>query len=292
MRSSTPSEGLPSTTGNTSIQSPRPMVTILGRVPYLGRAVALWFLGHADLARQRAREAVALAEDPRRRHGYATALAHAAMVEQCRLDVAATARAAAVAIEAATESGYVYRFAMGTILNGWALAAEGSYEQGIAELEQGLELARKTGARMDDPYFLALLADACVRAGQFDRASAAAGTGLAHMARGRRFFFECELHRLAGKLLLRLERRDEERRAYAKRSGWRAPSGCFPRATRSAEPCRPPPRRRRHERGRGADRGRLFHVHPKDSRPTTSSRRELLGLQDGRAELKPQSDRR
>ena len=131
------------------------------------------------------------------------------MVEQCRLDVAATRTAAEAAIEAATESGYVYRFAMGTILNGWALAAEGSYEQGIAELEQGLELARKTGARMDDPYFLALLADACVRAGQFDRASAAAEDGLAHMARGRRFFFECELHRLAGELLLRLERRDE-----------------------------------------------------------------------------------
>ena len=31
MRSSTPNEGLPSTTGNTSIQSPRPTVTILGR---------------------------------------------------------------------------------------------------------------------------------------------------------------------------------------------------------------------------------------------------------------------
>jgi DNA-binding SARP family transcriptional activator len=172
-------------------------------------ALSLWFLGHADLARQRAREAVALAEDPRRRHGYATALAHAAMVEQCRLDVAATRTTAEAAIEAATESGYVYRIAMGTILNGWALAAEGSYEQGIAELERGLELSRKTGARMDDPYFLALLADACVRAGQFDRASAAVETGLAHMADGRRFFIECELHRLAGELLLRLERRDD-----------------------------------------------------------------------------------
>jgi ATP/maltotriose-dependent transcriptional regulator MalT len=162
-----------------------------------------------DLARQRAREAVALAEDPRRRHGYATALAHAAMVEQCRLDVAATRTTAEAAIEAVTESGYAYRIAMGTILNGWALAAEGSYEQGIAELERGLELSRKTGARMDDPYFLALLADACMRAGQLHRASAAVETGLAHMARGRRFFIECELHRLAGELLLRFERLDD-----------------------------------------------------------------------------------
>ena len=162
---------------------------------------------------------------------------------------------------------------MGTILNGWALAAEGSYEQGIAELEQGLELARKTGARMDDPYFLALLADACVRAGQFDRASAAAETGLAHMARGRRFFFECELHRLAGELLLRLERRDEGEAAPTQGApGWRAPAVAFLelRAALSLAD---------HLRAEGDTNeaeeliAGVYSTFTKDSKPTTSSRR-------------------
>jgi DNA-binding SARP family transcriptional activator len=172
-------------------------------------ALSLWFLGYPDLARQRARDAVALAEDPRRRHGYATALAHAAIVEQCRLDAAATRATAEAAIAAATEGGYVYRVAMATILNGWALAAEGSHEHGIAELERGLNLSRETGARMDDPYYVALLADARLRAGRFDLALAAVEVGFADLASGRRYFFESELHRLAGEALLRLEQPEE-----------------------------------------------------------------------------------
>jgi DNA-binding SARP family transcriptional activator len=172
-------------------------------------ALSLWFLGYPDLARRRAREAVALAEDPLRRHGYATALAHAAIVEQCRLDTAATRALAEAAIEAATEGGYIYRVAMATIINGWALAAEGSYEDGITELERGFELSRETGARMDDAYYLALLADACLRAGRMDQGLAAVEAGLADLASARRYFFESELHRLAGELLIRLGRRDE-----------------------------------------------------------------------------------
>jgi DNA-binding SARP family transcriptional activator/predicted ATPase len=172
-------------------------------------ALSLWFLGHPDLARHRAREAVTLADDTRRRYGYAAALAQAATVEQCRLDFAATRTNAQAAIEAATQDGYRYRLAMATILHGWALAAEGSHEQGIAELEQGLELSRETGAHMDDPYYFALLADACTRAGRVDAAWAAVEAGLGHAPTGRRFFFESELHRLAGELLLLLDRRDE-----------------------------------------------------------------------------------
>jgi tetratricopeptide (TPR) repeat protein len=172
-------------------------------------ALSLWFLGYPDLARQRAREAVLLADDPRRQHGYATALAQAAIVEQCRGDLRATRANAQAAMEAASRDGYLYRLAMATILHGWALAGEGSYEQGITELEQGFELSRKTGALMDDPYYFALLADACTRAGRIDAAWSAVEAGLGDAPAGRKFFFESELHRLAGELLARLDRRDE-----------------------------------------------------------------------------------
>ena len=209
MHSSTRNKGSPRTTDTTSI----PLRPTYGHNPgsacHTWAALSLWFLGYPDLARQRARDAVALAEDPRRRHGYATALAHAAIVEQCRLDAAATRATAEAAIAAATEAGYVYRVAMATILNGWALAAEGSHEHGIAELERGLDLSRETGARMDDPYYVALLADARLRAGRFDLALAAVEAGLADLASARRYFFESELHRLAGEALLRLEQPEE-----------------------------------------------------------------------------------
>jgi DNA-binding SARP family transcriptional activator/predicted ATPase len=172
-------------------------------------ALSLWFLGYPDRARERAQEAVALTEDPRRRHGYANALAQAATVEQCRLDVEATRRSAEAAIAASTRDGYTYRLAMAMILHGWALAAAGSHEEGIAELERGLALSRETGARMDDPYYLALLADACARAGRIDEASAAVEGALRLAPSTRRFFFESELARLSGELLLGRGRRGE-----------------------------------------------------------------------------------
>ena len=172
-------------------------------------AMSLWALGYPDLARTRAEEAVALAEDPRRRHGYATALAQAATLEQCRLDVPATRRYAEAAVEAATRDGYPYRIAMARIMLGWALAAGGSHQRGIVELQGGLELSHDTGAHMDDPYYLALLADAHIRSGQIDEAWAAVEAGLALAPAGRRFFFESELHRTAGQVLVLQGRRDE-----------------------------------------------------------------------------------
>ncbi len=191
-------------------------------------ALSLWHLGFPDRARERAREGVSLAEDPRRRHSHATALAQAAIVEQCRLDAAATRETAEAAMEAAARDGYHYRLAMGTILHGWALAAEGSCEDGIAELERGVELSHGTGAHMDDPYYYGLLADARLRAGRIEAGCAAVEAGIAVAAPNRSFFFESELHRLAGELLLRLDRREDAearlRQALAVARAQRSPS--------------------------------------------------------------------
>jgi hypothetical protein len=44
----------------------------------------------------------------------------------------------------------------------------GSADEGIAEIVAGLAAASATGAHMEDPYFLALLADAHLEAGFSD----------------------------------------------------------------------------------------------------------------------------
>src|SRR5262249_22609285 len=118
--------------------------------------------------------------------------------------VAATRMHAAAAIEAATSDGYRYRMATAKVLHGWALAAGGSSDEGIAELEDGLALSRETGAHMDDPYHLALLAEASAPAGRSDDAFAALEAARAHAPAGRSFFFASELLRIEGELLLRL----------------------------------------------------------------------------------------
>jgi pimeloyl-ACP methyl ester carboxylesterase len=98
---------------------------------------------------------------------------------------------------------------MGRILRGWALAAQGTTDAGIDELRGGLELARATGARMDAPYFLGLLADACARDGRHEEALAALDQALELVRRSRTYFFEAELHRLRGDVLLHTGRRDD-----------------------------------------------------------------------------------
>ena len=62
---------------------------------------------------------------------------------------------------------------------------------------------------MDDPYYLALLADACTRAGRIDEAWAAVEGALRLAPYTRTFFFESELARLSGELLLRRGRPGE-----------------------------------------------------------------------------------
>ena len=246
-----------------------------GAACHIWAALSLWFLGYPDRARKRAQEAVALADDPPRRHGYAAALAQAAIVEQCRLDFAATRATAQAAMEAAAQDGYRYRLAMAMILHGWALAAEGSHEQGTAELEQGLELSRETGARMDDPYYSALLADAYTRSGRVDAAWAAVEAGLGHAPTGRKFFFESELHRLAGELLLLLDRRDEAearlREALDVARGQGSPSLELRAALSLAGHLRS---EGQDERSPPADHRRLLHVHRgiRDARPRRGPR--------------------
>lgn len=171
-------------------------------------ALSLWFLGRPDRARERAEEAVALTNDPARKHGQATALVHAAVVSQCRGDVAATRAYAEAALEAAARDGYRYRLATATVLRGWALAADGAGD-GVAEIRRGLELTAATGVRMDDGYQLALLADACLRAGRVSDASEAVEAAFDTAARGRAFFYEAELERLRGDVHLSGDAPDE-----------------------------------------------------------------------------------
>jgi predicted ATPase len=162
--------------------------------------LALWFLGRPDAALARATHALELARDPSRAYSLATARAQMAVVHQCRREPEAALEWAEATIAAAQRLGYIYREAMGRVLRGWALALLGDPDQGVREIAGGLAASRGTGARMDDPHYLALLADAHLRSGDPEAGLAAVAEALEHSRRERSLFYEPELHRLDGAL--------------------------------------------------------------------------------------------
>jgi tetratricopeptide (TPR) repeat protein len=166
-------------------------------------SLALWFMGHADQARDRALQSIALAEHPGRASARASAYAQAAAVAQLRREPDATLAWAEEAIRLAAGGGYRYREAMALLLRGWALVELERPDEGMEEAIRGLAQARATGVRMDEGYLLGVLADACLRAGRWEEGLRAIGEAQELRATQRSFFYEPELLRLRGELLAR-----------------------------------------------------------------------------------------
>jgi DNA-binding SARP family transcriptional activator/predicted ATPase len=180
-------------------------------------ALAKWHLGHPDAAARRAARSLALARDRRHQHGVAKTLVYAAAVAQSRRDVEETISLAGEGIAAGQARGFRYWTAMGMVLRGWARAAGGAPGEGVAEIRSGIDLARSTGARMDDAYFLGLLADGLIAAGEPAAALDVLREAMDAVPRGGRFFYDAELHRLRAEALRALGD-DEDAEAALRRA--------------------------------------------------------------------------
>ncbi len=164
--------------------------------------LALGCLGFLDEAEQRIHAAIEIVDAPEHIYGLASARAHAARLYQLRGEVEGVEREARAALALATEQGFAYQAAVATMLLGWALSAGDREGEGLALMREGLESHRQTGAEMDRPYFLALLAEASIACGDFEAARSALGGALGSTEGGRSFFYEAEIHRLRGELAL------------------------------------------------------------------------------------------
>jgi len=163
-------------------------------------ALSLWFLGRPRESLKRARHALELAQEPARAYSVATASAQLAVLHACRREPAETLRYAQATVDAARDRGYQYRVAMGRVLRGWAHAATGRGD-GVEEIARGLNASRATGAYLEDPFYLGLLADGHLRAGDHAAGLQAVEEALAIAARERAHYYDAELYRLRGELL-------------------------------------------------------------------------------------------
>ena len=105
-------------------------------------------------------------------------------------------------VAVAREHGFAMWNASGPIWRGWVLAEEGQKREGIALMGQGLATWLATGGYLFRPYYLGLLAEACRKAGQAAEGQRLLAEALAAAHKTDERFYEAELHRLMGELLL------------------------------------------------------------------------------------------
>ena len=106
-------------------------------------------------------------------------------------------------VAVATEQGFPFRRAMGTVSRGWVKVQNGDVAEGILVLRRGLAAYRATGATVWVPYYVALLAIACEIAGQIEESLTLLEEAFQIVERTGERWFEAELHRHKGRLLLR-----------------------------------------------------------------------------------------
>jgi len=104
----------------------------------------------------------------------------------------------------ADAQGFVLRCEQGRILRGWALAMQGDAAESMAQVRQGLEVHQKAGLRLGQPYYLSLLAEAYGQAWQPEAGLQVLYEALMLVAETEERWWEAELIRLKGALLLQL----------------------------------------------------------------------------------------
>ena len=165
-------------------------------------AIALFCLGFPDRALAQSNAAVAEA----RRLAHPPTLT-VTLSTDCRLlslgdDSAALDERASELIVVASEQGFPLYRMLGTIYRGWVKVNTGDLSAGISLLRSGSSAYSATGARTRIPYHIALLAKACEIAGQGEEALFLLDDALQIAERIGECWFESELYRHKGQLML------------------------------------------------------------------------------------------
>jgi predicted ATPase len=120
----------------------------------------------------------------------------------------------------AAEQEFPLWLGMATMLRGAALVAEGCssgmlarVEEGVTQMRQGIAAYRATGAGLDHPHCLVLLARGYHAMGQADAGLAVLAEMLTVIDHSGERYYEAEAHRVKGELLLDRPTPDEQQAA-------------------------------------------------------------------------------
>jgi len=179
----------------------------------------LWFLGHPDQSRSRVSEALALAQDLG--HPYTVAFAHymTSVVHLLRGDAARALESAEKSFEISQEQRFSLYVTLSRISRGRAIGDLDRLEEGRAEIELGIDEARRTGVGFMLPMMDSWLAEAHAKIGENERALAIVERALTDISDVTGRAWEAELHRQRAQILLAFDpSKVTEAESYLKKS--------------------------------------------------------------------------
>jgi DNA-binding winged helix-turn-helix (wHTH) protein/predicted ATPase len=167
-------------------------------------AWALWFLGKPDEALQRIQEAVSLAREISEPHTLCRAFLFAAILHQLRRDSRLALESAEAAIAVSVEHNLMMYQSHATITRTWAMIDQGLEQTSIKDMREGLAARQATGTELMRPQLLSQIAEALAKAGQPIEGLHILEDALAILHHTGERYYEAELYRLKGELLLML----------------------------------------------------------------------------------------
>ena len=164
-------------------------------------SLVLQLLGYPDQALAKSREAIVLAQELSHSFSLAFVFTQAAVLRILRRE-----RHNLEEVEALTALAKEHHLpqyvAAGMILKGWALVEQGSEADGISQLQQGREAYQARGERLGLTLPLYLLAQTYAQLGSVAEGLKTVDEALGTAQDNEERFFEAELHRTKGELLL------------------------------------------------------------------------------------------
>ncbi len=162
----------------------------------------LWLLGYPDRALRCLQDAFTLAQEIPERTDLKWPLIFGALLHQHRREPERCLELAERTVAHGEEHGLDAHVRWGTLLRGWAIAELGAVDDGIQLMQESLVAHRAIRQMIIMPYWLALLAEQLAKRGDIAKGLATVDEGLSVVRDTFQPFYEAELHRLRGELLL------------------------------------------------------------------------------------------
>jgi predicted ATPase len=166
-------------------------------------AHTFWLLGYPDQALACLHDALALAHELSHPYSLAFARLWATIVFQFRRNMPAVYEQAEATVAISTEQGFTHWAAWGTSLRGWTLAMQDQDETSLTQVRQGIAAWRATGGALGVPYFCTVLADVAAHLGHTEDAFQALAEAHTLVEQQEERWWEAEVYRLRGVLLLK-----------------------------------------------------------------------------------------